>query len=205
MCHSSEVEPASGVSTPTFFFLLCTVFASSYSPFLSFTLMDYWSGPLGELSKYVCVAKTEHRRFSPPLLSFRFVCLSERLRRSHGEVTRGPAGQLVLIASGGLFFFFWGPPSQPGCSDVRRAGHQPSGNVQAATHRGNRRTAQTHTVPSLSLFTHMQVQIHTCSSCKLATEAVSCRLQPREVVKTVIHVCASTPQATHKETQGGGG
>lgn len=41
-------------------FFLCIVFASSYSPFLSFTLMDYWNGPLGELSKYVCVAKTEH-------------------------------------------------------------------------------------------------------------------------------------------------
>lgn len=35
---------------------------------------------------------------------FWFMCLSGRLRRSHGEVTRGPAGQLVLIASRGLFF-----------------------------------------------------------------------------------------------------
>lgn len=31
------------------------------------------------------------------------LCSREWLRRSHGEVTRGPAGQLVLIASRGLF------------------------------------------------------------------------------------------------------
>lgn len=89
-------------------------------------------------------------------VSFGSACRRERLRRSPGEVTGGPAGQLVLVASRGLvfsFFFFyyssWGPPSQPGCSDVRRAGHQPSGNVQAATHGGNRRTAQTRLAPSL--------------------------------------------------------
>lgn len=35
---------------------------------------------------------------------FWFVCLSMRFRRSHSEVTRGPAGQLVLVASRGLLF-----------------------------------------------------------------------------------------------------
>lgn len=43
----------------------------------------------------------------PPLLvcslSVHVCVCSERLRRSHGGVTRGPAGQLVLIASRGLF------------------------------------------------------------------------------------------------------
>ncbi len=38
--------------------------------------MDYWNGPLGELSKYVCVAKTEHRRFL--LLCSLLVCVFER-------------------------------------------------------------------------------------------------------------------------------
>lgn len=47
-------------------FHLFAVFASSYSPFLSFTLMDRWNTPLGELSKYICVAKTEHHPFSLP-------------------------------------------------------------------------------------------------------------------------------------------
>lgn len=76
---------------------------ASDSPFLSLTLLDYWSVPLGELSKCVCGAKTEQHRF-PLLCSLLAVCvLSERLRRSHGEVTGGPAGQLVLIASRGLF------------------------------------------------------------------------------------------------------
>ena len=37
------------------------------------------------------------------LLPLSLVCWSEWLRRRHGEVTRGPAGQLVLIASGGPF------------------------------------------------------------------------------------------------------
>lgn len=60
--------------------------------------------------------------------------------------------------------------------------------------------------PSLSLFTHILAQIHTCSShihrFKLCTEAASYRLEPGKVVKTVSHVCALTPQATHKETRG---
>lgn len=34
---------------------------------------------------------------------FLVVCSRQQLRRSHGEVTKGPAGQLVLIASRGLF------------------------------------------------------------------------------------------------------
>lgn len=77
------------------------------------------------------------------------------LKRSHSEIMRGPAEQLVLIAFREQFFFsFWGLPSQPGCSDVRRAGHQPSGNVQAATHRGNRRTAQIRTAPYHSINIH---------------------------------------------------
>lgn len=40
-------------------------------------------------------------------LSFGSACRRERLRRSPGEVTRGPAGQLVLIASRGLGCFFF--------------------------------------------------------------------------------------------------
>lgn len=67
--------------------------------------MDYCTGPLGELSKYVCAAKTEYRCLPAPSLVFWVrVCRRRRLRRSPGEVTRGPAGQLVLIASRGLFF-----------------------------------------------------------------------------------------------------
>lgn len=57
-----------------------------------------------------------------------------------------PLGALFLLF---FYYYSWGPPSQPGCSDVRRAGHQPSGNVQAASHGGNRRTAQTRLAPSL--------------------------------------------------------
>lgn len=141
---------------------------------------------------------------------FWFVCLSLQFRRSHSEVTRGPAGQLVLIASRGPFwffvlFFFWGPPSQPGCSDARRAGHQPSGNIQAATHRGNRRTAQTHTVPSHLLCTDVQMQTHTCREPQTLYGSSIRYFTTVKVVKTVIRVCALTPQATHKETQGGGG
>lgn len=64
------------------------------------------------------------------------------------KVTRGPAGQLVPIASRGLFF--WGPPSQPGCSDVRRAGYQPQETSKLWPTGGNRRRAQMHTMPSHS-------------------------------------------------------
>lgn len=140
VCHSSEVEPASGISTSTFFLSVLSLLPAIHLSFLSLLWITgtvHW-----ESCPNTFVLPKQSIADSCSFALFWFVCLSEWLRRSHGEVTRGPAGQLVLIASRGLFF--WGPPSQPGCSDVRRAGHQPSGNVQAATHRGNRRTAQTH-------------------------------------------------------------
>lgn len=145
VCHSSEVEPAFGISSA--YFRSQPALAVSLLPaiHLSFLSLLWITGTvLGERCPNTFVLPKQSIAVS--FARFRFA----RLTSSPSEVTRGPAGQLVLIASRGFFLFFWGPPSQPGCSDVRRAGYRPPGNVQAATHRGNRRTAQMRTTPSHS-------------------------------------------------------
>lgn len=146
VCHSLEVEPAFGTSSAYF----CSPFQppTPHPPslchcFQLFTFPFFHSYGLLEQSfgKAVQIRLWCQNRAS--LLHTFGLLVSPG-----AKVTRGPAGQLVPIASRGLFF--WGPPSQPGCSDVRRAGYQPPGNVQAVTHRGNRRRAQMHTTPSRS-------------------------------------------------------
>lgn len=145
VCHSSEVAPAFGISSAYFRSQPALTVSLLPALHLSFLSLLWITGTvLGEHCPNTFVFPKQSIAGS-----FAHVWFA-RLTRSPSEVTRGPAGQLVLIASRGFLFFFWGPPSQPGCSDVRRAGYQPSGNVQAATHRGNRRTVQTHTTPSHS-------------------------------------------------------
>ena len=61
VCHSSEVEPASGTSTSALFPSVLS-FLLAFLVFFSLILMDYRNGSLGELSKYLCIAKTEHHR-----------------------------------------------------------------------------------------------------------------------------------------------
>lgn len=145
VCHSSEVEPAFGISSVYFCSQPALTVSLLPAIHLSFLSLLWITGTvLGERCPNTFVLPKQSIAVS--FARFWFA----RLMRSPSEVTRGPAGQLVLIASRGFFLFFWGPPSQPGCSDVRRAGYQPPGTVQAATHRGNRRTAQMHTMPSHS-------------------------------------------------------
>lgn len=147
VCHSSEVEPAFGISSAYFRSRSQPALTVSLLPaiHLSFLSLLWITGTvLGERCPNTFVLPKQSIAFSVAHFWFAW------LRRSPSEATRGPAGQLVLIASRGFFLFFWGPPSQPGCSDVRRAGYRPPGNVQAATHRGNRRMAQMHTTPSHS-------------------------------------------------------
>lgn len=140
VCHPSEVEPASGIffsptTTPTPTASSAPTRQAAYLPrsvvslllaiHLSFHSLLWITAPvrwescpntfaLPKQSIAVCLLLP---------LSFGSACRRGQLRRSPGEVTRGPAGQLVLIASRGLGFFFssscWGPASQPGCSDVR--------------------------------------------------------------------------------------
>lgn len=196
-CRSSEVEPL-----PLASLLLPSVlpFASSHLSFLSLL----WITGTVHRERAVQMCPRCQNRATPILLSFCSLLFPafrrERLGGGGAEVTIGPAGQLVPIASRGPFFIlFWGPPSQPGCSDVRRAGHEPSGNVQAATHGGNRWTPQTRTghlhaqwLP-LRFLTRRSTDTHV-----EATNSVETRDRSLEREGNAsIYAWALTPQATY--------
>lgn len=101
VCHSSQVEPASGISTPTF-----SVVSLLLAIHLSFLSLLWITGTVRrESCPNTFVLPKQSMAVSRSFAPFWFVCWSTWLRRSHSEVTRGPAGQLVLIASRGLFFF----------------------------------------------------------------------------------------------------
>lgn len=106
VCHSSEVEPASGNSTPLYFFFFpSSALSLLLAIHLSFLSLLWITGTVRwESCPNTFVLPKHSITDSHSSALFWFMCLSGRLRRSHGEVTRGPAGQLVLIASRGLFF-----------------------------------------------------------------------------------------------------
>lgn len=162
MCHPSEVEPASGISSSTFSFTLYTFHLS----FLSLLWITYRNCPLGQLVQLCLCCQNRASLTLAPLLPFGFVCLSEWLRRSHGEVTRGPAGQLVLIASRGLFSGgrlvsqaaqMWG---KQGISPQETSKLRPTGETDGR-HRHIQAILIRNSLFFFSLYIHIQIQIHT--------------------------------------------
>lgn len=105
VCHSSEVEPAFGISGAYFRSRSQPALTVSLLPaiHLSFLSLLWITGTvLGEHCPNTFVLSKQ--RIAVSFAHFWFA----RFTRSPTEVTRGPAGQLVLIASRGFFLFTGG-------------------------------------------------------------------------------------------------
>lgn len=103
VCHSSEVEPAFGISSAYFRPQPALTVSLLPAIHLSFLSLLWITGiVLGERCPNTFVLPKQSIAVS--FAHFWFAWLT----KSPSEVTRGPAGQLVLIASRGFFLFSGG-------------------------------------------------------------------------------------------------